>query len=871
MIIDKVIAILFAGSLLAVAQDPTPDFGWQAVARMSDARVDHCAVSLGDGRVLVVGGTSSKGGLLDTAEIYGPDDSFRQAASMSAARMQHSCTLLADGRVLVAGGATRASAELFDPLSGGWTTVDGMMMRRGQTATTISGGRVLLAGGWANSQPTAALEIYDPEAERISTLPATLATPRFRHTATLLSDGRVLFIGGSDGVNSLDSAEIYDPASGTVSPASSLLQARAGHITATLMDRRILVAGGANGKTELATAEIYSESTKQFSLLNAALTIPRQDAFAIVIPGNGLVLIGGGEGGGQALPDTELFDAGSNQFIVGGALTAARTRIQGAVLADGVILGAGGQNADGPSNACGVFAAPRLTFTKTQYAGGETAVVNGSGFRAIAGRGVSLTLTATGPDGSVKSVSPPRLLTSVVMPDSSGAFQADILTVAADDSNTTFTLKTFVQALIGDGSSNTIQPAGQPTASFTVPDLADTILTVDPVPTRTVAGVTIPFSVTFNSSRTVPFNGLLTILIGNTTKNFNVANLIPGTKVTFNFCCLTLASRNAVSVSYALDPGHAPARVTLPNLFVVDKTLQISTTTSLRLFQQVDFTVTAALGGPILAPVPTGTLTLTRQLIGGASQTASLIPLKSFDVGGGAVFPIRATFAEKPNACYTVAYSGDGFYPPQSETRCVPTLPAIPQLQITAANNYTFSTDYPLQLKLTFPNELGMVNKTVHLSPLGIDVTLTPAVGSATASTTLALPFGSSGFTATYDGGGDIAGASLGLAFSMNLVPSTTILAPIPSPTGNPISLSANVIPNAGRGANVPVQPTGIVQFFDGSLFLGQASLVAQSNSGHAVLNGVARPVGNRSFKAVYLGSSLFAGSSSQAQTVTIQ
>lgn len=127
------------------------------------------------------------------------------------------------------------------------------------------------------------------------------------------------------------------------------------------------------------------------------------------------MLIGGGEGGGQALSDTELFDPARDQFAVAGALMAARTRIQGAVLTDEVVLGTGGQNADGPSDACGVFATSRLTFTKSQYASGETAVVNGSGFNAVAGKTITLSLTATGGDASAGFVVRDRLMTSSVL------------------------------------------------------------------------------------------------------------------------------------------------------------------------------------------------------------------------------------------------------------------------------------------------------------------------------------------------------------------------------------------------------------------------------------------------------------------------
>ena len=873
----------FTPFLSAYAQDPTPDLGWQAVARMSEGRYHHCAVSLGDGRAFVAGGIGANGPLA-TAEIFGPDNSFQTVPPMSQARSQHSCTLLADGRVLVDGGSDQAGAELFDPVSKVWSAVSGGSARRGQTATMISGDQVLLAGGWSGDQPVTTLEIYDPVAEQISSAPAALAIARARHTAVRLSDGRVLFIGGTDGANSLGSTEIFDPATSTVSSGSPLVEARAGHVTATLLDGRVLVAAGASGAIELASAEIYSEATNSFSPLNAALTIARQDAFATVIPGSGLVLIGGGTGGGQPLPDTELFDPVNNRFLVAGALTAARTSIQGAVLADGVILATGGRNDDGPSDACGVFVTPRLTFTKSQYDFGETAVVNGSGFTGFAGRTMRLALTVSPGDGSAtRSVDSSRLLAPTVVPDSTGQFQASILTLNSGDANSTFFLQSNPPLFnISDGSSNTIGASASAFASFSGPILADTILTFDPIPASSVAGSTIPFTVTLNSSKTIPFNGLVHIRVGPTVKAFSVSNQAPGTPATFNFCCVDTAGVNQiVNVNYGVDPHHLSVSVNGATHTVVARQVQISLgfqslsqallgiAPTLPLFQAstvpVVISVPAALG-----PALGGSVSLTRQLSGAAAQVATLAgqgPLVR-----GASFPFRATFAEKPTACFTATYSGDGFYPSTSGTVCMNTAPALTKLQVTGADNYTFDTGYPVQITLTFPSELGIANRTVHLEPTGQDITLTTGVGSATASTTLTLPFAATGITATYAGGPDLSSATGRLAFSMNPIPTATLLAPIASPASNPITLAANVVPNVGRNAGPPVAPSGVVQFFDGSLFLGQVSLVAQTNgSGRATLTNVARPVGVRQIKAVYLGSTQFATSASVVTNVTIQ
>jgi hypothetical protein len=69
-----------------------------------------------------------------------------------------------------------------------------------------------------------------------------LATARSLHTATLLSNGKVLVAGGRGGSGYLVSAELYDPASGIWTATGSLANAR-GHHTATLLPNgKVLVA-----------------------------------------------------------------------------------------------------------------------------------------------------------------------------------------------------------------------------------------------------------------------------------------------------------------------------------------------------------------------------------------------------------------------------------------------------------------------------------------------------------------------------------------------------------------------------------------------------------------------------------------------------
>ena len=258
------------------------------------------------------------------------------------ARNVHTATLLTNGQVLVAGGyngnSWLSSAELYTPSNKTWTMTGNMATTRcWHTATLLTNGKVLVVGGW-NGDKLSSAELYNP-ASGTWTNTSPLNTGRHTHTATLLTNGQVLVVGGWNN-GKLSSAELYNPASGTWTNTGSLNTARSWHTATLLPNGKVLVAGGCNSSNDLSSAELYNPASGTWTN-TGSLNIAR-DSHTATLLANGQVLIAGGCNGTNALSSAELYNPTSGTWAVTNGLNTARYLPTATLLASGKVLVAGG-------------------------------------------------------------------------------------------------------------------------------------------------------------------------------------------------------------------------------------------------------------------------------------------------------------------------------------------------------------------------------------------------------------------------------------------------------------------------------------------------------------------------------------------------
>jgi N-acetylneuraminic acid mutarotase len=287
--------VLVTGGISGSAQFPAPGLAaaelydpaagtWTAAGSMHTARWGHSAVLVG-GKVLVAGGTTIRSSqsvkALRSAELYDTATGvWTETEPMTDARSGHTAVVLGNGRVLVVGGsapttrdddADLAFCELYDPTAGTWTPTGGLLAPRSRhQATALSGGTaVLVTGGRAPGGPgdgtfdpfsRATAELYSQDSGGWAAV-EDMPGGRGFHRAVPLGTGKALVVGGTENARDdagYQSAVIFDAATRKWIRASGLATGRWAFAAAALSDKVVLVAGGVT-RSGLAAANPIDE------------------------------------------------------------------------------------------------------------------------------------------------------------------------------------------------------------------------------------------------------------------------------------------------------------------------------------------------------------------------------------------------------------------------------------------------------------------------------------------------------------------------------------------------------------------------------------------------------------------------------------
>jgi hypothetical protein len=254
---------------------------WSDNSWMKTGRYYPTATTLPDGRILVLGGTTTCAGCIaDMPEVYDPVTNawteLAESARMSLRYYPHPF-VVPDGRVVVAGSDDAAiDTKALDLDAQTWSTIDSRVFD-GHSSAMYLPGKIVKAGhataddpGHPASATTYVLDMNQPSPAWEAT--ALMAFPRSYLNLTILPDGTVLATGGgttTDKANfstAVYEAELWSPTTRTWTTMARMQTPRLYHSTALLLpDARVLVAGGGreNGRSQpdpadRLSAEIFS-------------------------------------------------------------------------------------------------------------------------------------------------------------------------------------------------------------------------------------------------------------------------------------------------------------------------------------------------------------------------------------------------------------------------------------------------------------------------------------------------------------------------------------------------------------------------------------------------------------------------------------
>ena len=312
----------------------------------------HTATLLNDGSVLVTGGSPNAfQSAVSNAFILGPDanEFIALPDNMRNSRYGHSATLLPDGRVLILGGSTTAAAstinqmvqnaEIYDPATQTFSTIgfDSSPLERSEHVTFVTQGPTALIidvyGGFGRDEIQGGEQLITrPDIETYQLRGNTLfpssnfsnsqILPAFGISSTLLGNsapgepGRYLVSGSSfleSGAANINFSINFDETPIRVVILEEMLTPRIQHASATLEQGLVAIFGGFQGSRRNATSstEIFVELNNRFSSIDSRVsTVRRFSHTATKLPSNRILILGGFDETGDAIEESQYFTWG---------------------------------------------------------------------------------------------------------------------------------------------------------------------------------------------------------------------------------------------------------------------------------------------------------------------------------------------------------------------------------------------------------------------------------------------------------------------------------------------------------------------------------------------------------------------------------
>ena len=320
---------------------------------------------LQDGRMLVAGGAEDSTQVsLATADIYDPGTGTASPAAndMTVGRIEPAAVTLMNGKVLLVGDYSSATnqADLFDPKTSSFApSASGTAVARKATiGVLLVDGRVLLV-----SRETPSAELYDPDLDRFTALAGApaVADQYDQPWPVRLRDGRVLIVKGKG-----RTCSFFDPGNdsftdGPAGPQAVIDPGSPREVGITVAaDGRVFVVGGIVDPIFTPTSAIAvfdPASGAGFVPLPTPLAVPRE-APGVTLLGNGQIIAMGGNTDPsptrrscsdtfQVSATVDVIDPAANSVTAFAPLPEANWTLSAATLIDGSLIAAGGTTCGG--------------------------------------------------------------------------------------------------------------------------------------------------------------------------------------------------------------------------------------------------------------------------------------------------------------------------------------------------------------------------------------------------------------------------------------------------------------------------------------------------------------------------------------------